>query len=146
MSRQVTVEEDALQASLAAEHAAVFGYGVVGGRIVGVAPASFWQGLAVASYDAHRDLRDRLVTTISRLGGTPVSAEPAYDLPTRVDNLRSCQQLARMVESRCAAVHAAAVAVTVPARRSLVAKALSESAVRGVRWEARVAALPGIDG
>ncbi len=145
MSPQATPEVDALQASLAAEHAALFGYGVVGGRVAGVAAGSSWQALAVASYAAHRDVRDLLVSTISRLGGSPLAAEPAYELPADVDDLSSCKRLARQLESRCAAVHAATVAATVADRRGLIARALSESAVREVRWGAAVAAFPGID-
>ncbi|MGC3005519.1 DUF4439 domain-containing protein, partial [Streptomyces sp. G35A] len=46
----------ALQAALAAEHAAVYGYGVVGGRI-----GKDRRAEARAAYDAHRARRDALV-------------------------------------------------------------------------------------
>ncbi|HET6359230.1 DUF4439 domain-containing protein, partial [Streptomyces sp.] len=46
---------DAIQAALAAEHAAVYGYGVVGGRIGEAREAE-----VRAAYAAHRARRDAL--------------------------------------------------------------------------------------
>ncbi|MER7187610.1 DUF4439 domain-containing protein, partial [Streptomyces hyaluromycini] len=56
----------ALQAALAAEHAAVYGYGVVGGRIGRQRLAE-----ARSAYDAHRARRDALVREVRDLGGAP---------------------------------------------------------------------------
>ncbi|NED21451.1 DUF4439 domain-containing protein, partial [Streptomyces sp. SID9913] len=56
MSEAEDRELRALQAALAAEHAAVYGYGVVGGRI-GKERAP----QARSAYDAHRARRDTLV-------------------------------------------------------------------------------------
>ncbi|WP_159057426.1 DUF4439 domain-containing protein, partial [Streptomyces scabiei] len=52
-------ELKAVQAALAAEHAAVYGYGVVGGKI-----GQARQGEARSAYDAHRARRDRLVRVV----------------------------------------------------------------------------------
>ncbi|MGV9632289.1 DUF4439 domain-containing protein, partial [Streptomyces sp. NPDC003487] len=54
---------EALQAALAAEHAAVYGYGVVGGRIGETRRAE-----ARAAYAAHRARRDALAGEV-RDGG-----------------------------------------------------------------------------
>ena len=54
----------AAQAALAAEHAAVYGYGVVGGRI-----GEARRTEARAAYDAHRARRDALARTVRDLGG-----------------------------------------------------------------------------
>ncbi|MEU7703318.1 DUF4439 domain-containing protein, partial [Streptomyces sp. NPDC039028] len=70
---------DATQAALAAEHAAVYGYGVVGGRIGPDRRAE-----ATAAYEAHRARRDALRRSVRDLGGAPVVAEAAYELPFRV--------------------------------------------------------------
>ncbi|WP_256095058.1 DUF4439 domain-containing protein, partial [Streptomyces sp. EN27] len=59
----------AVQAALAAEHAAVYGYGVLGGRLDGEQGAE-----ARAAHDAHRARRDALARTARDLGGRPVAA------------------------------------------------------------------------
>ena len=56
-------EAEALNAALAAEHAAVWGYGVVGAAL----PAGK-RDLAAASESAHRDAHDRLVALLAELG------------------------------------------------------------------------------
>ncbi|NUR64772.1 MAG: DUF4439 domain-containing protein, partial [Streptomyces sp.] len=66
----------ALQAALAAEHAAVYGYGVVGGRI-----REERRSEARAAYDAHRARRDALAREVRDLGAEPVAASAAYALP-----------------------------------------------------------------
>ncbi|MEV0478013.1 DUF4439 domain-containing protein, partial [Streptomyces prunicolor] len=69
-AEEKAAELTALQAALAAEHAAVYGYGVVGGRI-----REGRRTEAKAAYDAHRARRDALVREVRDLGGTPGSRE-----------------------------------------------------------------------
>ncbi|WP_446048283.1 DUF4439 domain-containing protein, partial [Streptomyces olivaceus] len=64
MSKADDRELDALQAALAAEHAAVYGYGVVGGRI-----GEERRTEARTAYDAHRARRDTLVRAVRDRGG-----------------------------------------------------------------------------
>lgn len=64
---------DAVQAALAAEHAAVYGYGVVGARI-----GDDREDEATAAYDAHRARRDALGRTVRDLGGTPAKIGRAH--------------------------------------------------------------------
>src|SRR3954447_626658 len=71
----------ALQKALAAEHAAVYGYGVVGGRI-----GEGRRAEAKAAYDAHRARRDGLVRQVRNMGGKPVAAAAAYALPFPVQD------------------------------------------------------------
>ncbi|WP_143672948.1 DUF4439 domain-containing protein, partial [Streptomyces sp. b94] len=59
-------ELTAVQSALAAEHAAVYGYGVLGGRLDGKRRAE-----ARAAYDAHRARRDALARAARDLGGRP---------------------------------------------------------------------------
>src|SRR5437868_15090063 len=66
----------ALQTALAAEHAAVYGYGVLGSRLRGTPRQT-----AKAVWDAHRAQRDRLISILSVV---PVAAAPAYRLPVTV--------------------------------------------------------------
>ncbi|NEB22488.1 DUF4439 domain-containing protein, partial [Streptomyces coelicoflavus] len=62
MSKAEDGRLDAVQAALAAEHAAVYGYGVVGGRIGEERLTE-----ARAAYDAHRARRDALARDVRGL-------------------------------------------------------------------------------
>ncbi len=136
---------DSLQACLAAEHATLYGYGALGGRLAGVAPGSTWQELASASYVEHRDQRDRLVGAVRGLDAEPVVAQVSYATPFVLDGIDDCRRLARLLETRCAATYADAVAQTLAETRALLARALQASAVRATRWGAAVTAFPGLD-
>lgn len=132
-------ELTAAQAALAAEHAAVYGYGVVGGRI-GAARRSE----AREAWDAHRARRDSLVRTVRELGGTPVAAEAAYALPFTVGDSGAAVRLAAELEDRIAGVYSDLVRAASGARRKDAAGALREAAVRAVRWSGGSVAFPGL--
>lgn len=63
--RRSGAELTALHAALAAEHAAVYGYGVVGGKV-----GDGGDPQVRAAYDAHRARRDELARAVRDLGGT----------------------------------------------------------------------------
>ncbi|WP_228984693.1 ferritin-like domain-containing protein, partial [Streptomyces sp. DH12] len=90
-----------LQAALAAEHAAVYGYGVVGGRI-----GEQRRTEARTAYDAHRARRDALVRDVKGAGGTPVAAAAGYALPFPVPDAAAAARLAAELEMRVAGVYA----------------------------------------
>ena len=75
MSGGTGAELTALQAVLAAEHAAVYGYGVVGGRV-----GEDRSSEARAAYDAHRARRDALAREVRGLGAEPVAASAGYSV------------------------------------------------------------------
>ncbi|MFD8818995.1 ferritin-like domain-containing protein [Streptomyces sp. NPDC059627] len=129
----------ALQAALAAEHAAVYGYGVVGGRIDGQRLAE-----ARAAYDAHRAGRDALVRGVRDLGGAPVAASAAYALPFAVTDPATAVRLAAVLEQRVADVYSDLVRASSGERRGSAAGALREAAVRAVRWSGESVAFPGL--
>ncbi|MGW3205433.1 ferritin-like domain-containing protein [Streptomyces sp. NPDC001135] len=129
----------ALQAALAAEHAAVYGYGVVGGRI-GAARRSEAQ----AAYDAHRARRDALTLEVRDLGGQPVAANAAYALPFPVPDPAAAVRLAARLEERVAGVYADLVRAATGTRRGAAAAALREAAVRAGRWSGGSVAFPGL--
>ncbi|MEW1780184.1 ferritin-like domain-containing protein [Streptomyces sp. NPDC086777] len=129
----------ALQAALAAEHAAVYGYGVVGGRIGGQRLAE-----ARSAYDAHRAGRDALVREVRDLGGTPVAASAAYALPFAVTDTATAVRLAAELEERVADVYSDLVRASAGERRGSAAAALREAAVRAVRWNGESVAFPGL--
>ncbi|MFG3048030.1 ferritin-like domain-containing protein [Streptomyces sp. NPDC048241] len=132
-------ELTALQAALAAEHAAVYGYGVVGGRV-----GTPRQGEARAAYDAHRAARDTLARSVRDLGGEPVAASPAYALPFTVADSPAALRLAAELEERLAGVYADLVRATTGHRRTTATVALREAAVRAVRWSGQSPAFPGL--
>ncbi|MEU3336435.1 ferritin-like domain-containing protein [Streptomyces sp. NPDC006668] len=136
-SRQKALK--ALQAALAAEHAAVYGYGVVGGRIGEARRAE-----ARSAYDAHRSRRDALTRDIRDLGGTPVAAAAAYALPFPVPDPAAAVKLAAVLEDRVAGVYSDVVRATEGERRRSGAEALREAAVRAVRWSGESVAFPGL--
>ncbi|MCZ4516240.1 ferritin-like domain-containing protein, partial [Streptomyces sp. ActVer] len=90
----------AVQAALAAEHAAVYGYGVVGGKI-----GEDRRTEARAAYDAHRARRDELARTVRDLRGMPKPAAAAYALPFPVTDAESAVRLAAELEDRVAGVY-----------------------------------------
>ncbi|WEH14952.1 ferritin-like domain-containing protein [Streptomyces sp. VNUA24] len=132
-------ELKAVQAALAAEHAAVYGYGVVGGKI-----GRARQGEARSAYDAHRARRDRLVRTVLDLGGEPTAAAAGYALPFQVTDSGSAERLAAELEERVAGVYSDLVRASEGDRRGAAAEALREAAVRAVRWRGESVAFPGL--
>ncbi|MFI9625804.1 ferritin-like domain-containing protein [Streptomyces sp. NPDC052042] len=129
----------AAQAALAAEHAAVYGYGVVGGRI-----AAGRRAEATAAYDAHRARRDALVRTVRDLGAEPVAARAAYALPFAVPDAAAAVRLAALLEDRVADVYSDLVRAAEGPLRRQAADALRESAVRAVRWRGSSVPFPGL--
>ncbi|MYV51980.1 DUF4439 domain-containing protein, partial [Streptomyces sp. SID3212] len=91
---------DATQAALAAEHAAVYGYGIVGARVGKDRGAE-----ATAAYAAHRARRDALARTVRDLGGEPAVAAAAYALPFAVPDRAAAVRLAAELEDRVADVY-----------------------------------------
>ena len=107
---------DALQATLAAEHAALYTYGVLGARTSQSAAPDLYVALT-AGYRRHRARRDQLRTLVEEAGGEPVPAAAA----SAVDG-----PLARSTQ-----VQAAALAVEVAGVEVLTALvAQSSGAVR----------------
>ncbi|MET9878409.1 ferritin-like domain-containing protein [Actinacidiphila glaucinigra] len=129
----------AVQAALSAEHAAVYGYGIVGARVGGELG-----GQAQQAYDAHRARRDALRRTVGDLGGEPVAAEPAYALPFEVPDAPAAVRLAAELEDRVAGVYADLVRAADADLRREAADALREAAVRAVRWRGGSVAFPGL--
>ena len=139
MSEEKAAELTAVQAALAAEHAAVYGYGVVGGRI-----REGRRQEAKTAYDAHRARRDALVREVRDLGGTPVAASAGYALPFPVPDSAAAVQLAAQLEDRVAGVYSDLVRAATGGLRGTAAEALREAAVRAVRWRGGSVPFPGL--
>jgi hypothetical protein len=140
----VTTEVDALQQTLAGEHAAVHAYGVLGGRAADVRPASFRADLAKA-YDAHLARRDDLRRLVTALGADPVAAEPSYRLPPGLITRPAIAAEALRTESACVEQYGALVAAVGPGlTRRWAVTALGQSALTTLDFGGRAQALPGV--
>jgi hypothetical protein len=135
---------DALQTTLAGEHAALYVYGALGGRTSASTAPALYAALR-EGYDVHRAQRDRLSRTIRDLGAEPVAAAPAYDLPEPLDSEIDVQRAAQDLEQRCAATYAAQVAQTVGDERRWAIGALTGAAVRRLALGGDAEAFPGLD-
>lgn len=123
-------EDTALRAVVAAEHAAVWGYGVVGAALP---PAD--RGPAVAAENAHRDVRDRLAQLLDDRGLDPVDAEAAYRLPFPVLSAVDAAALAVVLESGVSTAWVALLDDAAAAdTRTLAVQELGAAEVRAVGW------------
>ncbi len=140
MPRQRLQEVQALQAALAAEHAAVYGYGVAGAMLAGAD-----QALAMADWKAHQEARDTLEAMIAKMGATPVAASPAYELPFPVRDARSARLLAATLEEGVTQGYLGVVAVTDKTLRTFGALAMLPPANRAAAWRGgETVAFPGM--
>ena len=131
-------ENKALSAALAAEHAAVWGYGVVGAALGGNA-----QQQATAAESAHRDVRDQVSALLSGRKADVVDAEGAYALPFPVLSEVDAAALGAVLED---GVSAAWVRVLDQAAerstRELAVGVLGAAEVRAVGWRAAAGQTP----
>jgi hypothetical protein len=133
---------DALQAGLAAEHAAVYVYGALGGQTSESAqPALF--ALLQQAYLVHLDRRDELIADLATLDATPVPAEPAYVLPPDLGTGAAVTVRARELEATAASTYAFLVGSTTGERRQWAVTALTDAAMRGLGFGAAPEPLPG---
>ncbi|WP_441246047.1 ferritin-like domain-containing protein [Kitasatospora sp. McL0602] len=130
----------AVQSALAAEHAAVYGYGVIGGHL----PAGPQREDGHASYAAHEARRDAWQRLLATGGATPAAAAAGYRLPFAVTNPATAADLAVHIEAQLTAVYADLVAATTGPLRSTAAETLRDSAFRARHWGGTLPALPGI--
>jgi hypothetical protein len=131
-------EASALNAALAAEHAAIWGYGVVGPAL----PADR-RDQASAAENAHRDARDRLVALLSERDADPVGPEGGYELPFPVLSEADAATLAVTLEDGVAAAYVRVLAdAAEAATRELAAGVLGATEVRAVAWRARAGQTP----
>jgi hypothetical protein len=136
----MTALEDAWQAALAAEHQAVFGYGVLGPHLTGAD-----QQLAVSSSDAHESLRDRTEATLAAARLTPDGPQADYPVLYPVPARTSALALAVRLEDDCASawrflyLRAASTSGQRASQlRASAQTALTASAVRAARWRSIV--------
>jgi hypothetical protein len=129
----------ALQAALAAENAAIYGYGVVGGQLGTAA-----RNRALRDWAQHEAARDQLEAMLASLGVTPAAARPAYQLPFPVHGTGAAISLAGYLENRVAAAYLGIVALDNSRLRVWAAAQARACALRATAWLGRTAAFPGL--
>ncbi len=131
----------ALQAALAAEQAATYGYGIVGAHLqrsgaLGAEATGCWL--------AHQRARDYLEKLIFAAGGTPAPAAVAYRLPWPVTTEQQARALAARLEDNAVAAYLGLVALGSRQLRAMGAGKMQEAAIRAVRWNGQQQAFPGL--
>lgn len=127
------VPVDALQRALAAEHAAIWVYGVVGAFVSDALDSQLDQ--AATAHQARRDATERVLIDA---GAPPVPPEPGYLTPEPVTDAASALRLAITAETDTAAAWRSVVerSPADPGLRGAALDALTEAAVRAARWRA----------
>ena len=135
--RRTGAENTALNDALAASHAAVWGYGVVGAALgAGAAPAA-------AAEEAHRDLRDRVTALLVDREAEPAGAEGGYALPFPVLSEVDAAALAVVLEDGVAAAWVRVLDQAAErSTRELAVTALGDAEVRAVQWRAAAGKTP----
>ena len=129
----------ALQGALAAENAAIFGYGVVGAHLSGSS-----QTAAGQDWTGHNRARDALTAMISGLAAVPTAAQASYQLPFRVHDTASAMALAAYLEDGVTRAYIALVAVSDQRLRRYGAMAMQQAAQRAAFWRGSTQAFPGL--
>jgi len=127
------VPVDALQPALAAEHAAVWAYGLAGAFLADSLAEQ--QAEAAAAHRARRDATERMLLDA---GAQPVPPEPGYLTPEPVTDAASALRLAITVETDAAEAWRSVIerSPADPALRRSALDALTAAAVRATRWRA----------
>lgn len=137
-SKQIAVE--ALQRSLAGEHAAIWAYGLA----TAFARPDWSPGLRTG-IEAHRQLRTTLTELLSRDGEKPVSAQPSYNPPQPVLDAGSAGALLVAAESdSMAACRSLAERASSPTLRIAALGWMSQSTVRSVVWRTATGLAPAV--
>jgi hypothetical protein len=135
----VSAAVTALQAALAAENAAIFGYGVAGAHLTGSTQATAGQ-----DWTGHNQARDTLTAMISGRGAVPAAAQASYRLPFRVHDTASAMALAAYLEDGVTQAYLGLVAVSDQRLRQFGAMAVQAAAQRAASWRGSTQAFPGL--
>jgi hypothetical protein len=122
--------QDAVQAALGAEHAALWVYGLVSAFLPAGFDAPIREGMT-----AHRARRDATERLLAAAGAEPRPAEPAYLPPQPVTDQASALAVLVTAESdTCVAWRAVLDRTDDGALRRTALEALTAAAVRATRW------------
>ena len=130
----------ALQALLAAENAAVYGYGLAGAQLTGSQYTT-----AKQDWNLHRAARATVSSMITQRGGTPAPAAAAYRPPFAVNSAGSARALAALLEDGLVRAYLGLVALDDQALRTFGAGEMQAAAIRAAAWRGSTTAFPGLD-
>ena len=134
---------DALQKALAAEHAAVHLYGVLGGQSSKSRQPALFRRLDRA-YEEHRASRDQLSVLVSAKGADPVPSEVDYALPGPTSTPGQIEAVARTIERRVTKTYGELVENTAGKDRRWAIAALDASALRELEFGIAPSNFPGL--
>jgi hypothetical protein len=135
---------ESLQKALAAEHAAVHLYGLLGAQSSKSQQPVLFARLN-QTYAAHRDARDRLTVLVSAKGADPVAAQVDYEVPGPTTTAVQIEAVARTIERRVTRTYGELVANTAGSDRRWAITALDGSALREIGFGDKPANFPGLD-
>ncbi|MEQ4718223.1 ferritin-like domain-containing protein [Nonomuraea sp. B19D2] len=129
-----------LRKVLAAEHAVLFAYGLLGARTSGSL-----RDRVSAAFDAHRARRDQLRSFITARGGRPAEPDASYALPFFPADQALAVKLAVHLESGVTAAYLELAAAQDVTLRRYAALAMQEAVTRSYAFRpAQPAAFPGM--
>ena len=129
----------ALQALLAAENTAVYGYGLAGAQLSGDLLAT-----ATQDWNLHRAARVTVSAMITQRGGTPQPAAAAYTPPFAVTSATRARSLAALLEDGLVRAYLGLVALDDAALRAFGAGEMQAAAIRAAYWQGGTTAFPGL--
>ena len=121
-------EVSRLTAVLEAEHAAVYGYGVLGARLDEASRRA-----ALAAFDVHRARRDALAAQLRARGADPQPSLPAYDVAV-ADRTEALALAVRLEEGMALRWRDLVGGTDDVELRRLGISGLQETAVRAATW------------
>jgi hypothetical protein len=133
----------ALQKALAAEHAAVHLYGLLGGQSSKSRQPVLFARLE-QTYEAHRAARDELTVLVTKNGADPVPAKLDYAVPGPTSTPGQIRAVARTLERRVTRTYGELVANTAGNERRWAITALDASALRELSFGVRPSHFPGL--
>jgi hypothetical protein len=129
----------ALQGVLAAENAAVYGYGLAGAQLSG-------GQLRVAQQDwtLHRAASATISVMITQRGAAPAAAPVAYQPPFRVNSAAAAVALTVILEDGLVTAYLGLVALDDRSLRAFGAQQMQAAAIRAAGWRGSTIAFPGL--
>jgi len=131
--------DTSLQLALAGEHAAIYGYGVVGARL-----ASAEQTRARNGLNAHRSARDQIERLILAAGSAPVASEASYVVAVDGATQRQLRTILTSIEDRLCDLYAALTLERDESARAFGIAQMQATAVRATQWRGSAEAFPGL--
>jgi len=130
----------ALQAALAAENSAVYGYGAAGAHLAGARRAA-----AFRNWVGHENARDALTAMLTARGAQPAAAAAVYQLPFDVHSATAAVALMTLLEDRLSAAYLGLTGLADPAQRAFGTREVRAAALRAATWRGSTLAFPGLD-